>query len=213
MRFVDRTDAGKQLAEALDRFRGEEGVVYALPRGGVTLGVEVAQALEMPLDLIIPRKIGHPHNPEYAICAISEDGSRICNELAAARVDPAWLERETAAQLEEARRRRELYLQGRAPLPVEGKTAIVVDDGVATGLTMLASLRDARKRNPARLIVAVPVTPADTAERLRREADELVALDIPAHYLGAVGAYYDVFGQVTDDEVRRLMKSCPAGPG
>lgn len=207
MQFADRADAGRQLAEALERFRGEDGVVYALPRGGVVLGVEIARALQMPLDLIIPRKIGHPRNPEYAICAISEDGSRICNEWEAANVDPDWLEGETATQIAEAKRRRERYLGGRAPLPVEGKTAIVVDDGVATGLTMLASLRDARKRNPGRLVVAVPVTPRDTAERLRREADELVALDIPAVYRGAVGAYYDAFWQVSDEEVIELMEA------
>lgn len=206
MRFADRTDAGRQLAEALARFRGQDGVVYALPRGGVVLGVEIAAALQLPLDLIIPRKIGHPLSPEYAICAISEDGSRICNERETAHVDPDWLKRETATQLAEARRRRQLYLDGKPSLPVEGKTAIMVDDGVATGLTMLAALRDVRKRKPAKLVVAVPVTPAETAERLRRESDELVALDIPAAYVGAVGAYYDRFDQVTDAEVVALMK-------
>ena len=206
MGFADRTDAGRQLAEALKRFRGQEAVVYALPRGGVVLGVEVAAALQLPLDLIIPRKIGHPLSPEYAICAVSEDGSRICNERETARVDPDWLEREIITQIDEARRRRQLYLEGRPPVPVEGKTAIIVDDGVATGLTMLAALRDMRKRKPARLVVAVPVTPTETAERLRRESDELVALDIPLDYLGAVGAYYDRFDQVTDAEVVALMK-------
>ena len=206
MRFADRTDAGKQLAEALKRFRGQDAVVYALPRGGVVLGVEVAAALQLRLDLIIPRKIGHPLSPEYAICAVSEDGSRICNERETAHVDPDWLERETITQIDEARRRRQMYLAGKPPIPVEGKTAIIVDDGVATGLTMLAALRDVRKRKPARLVVAVPVTPAETAERLRRESDELVALDIPLDYLGAVGAYYDRFDQVTDAEVVSLMK-------
>lgn len=205
MRFVDRVDAGRQLAAALARFRGQEGVVYALPRGGVVLGVEVAEALQMPLDLIIPRKIGHPLSPEYAICAVSEDGSRICNEREIAHVDPAWLESEISAQLAEARRRRQLYLGTRTAPAVAGKTAIVVDDGVATGLTMLAALRDARKREPAQLIAAIPVTPRDTAQRLREEADEVVALHAPADYLGAVGAYYEDFQQVSDAEVVALL--------
>jgi putative phosphoribosyl transferase len=205
MRFADRTDAGKRLAEALERFRGQDGIVYALPRGGVAVGAEVATALRMPLDLIIPRKIGHPFNAEYAICAIAEDGSRVCNEEEVSRVDPTWLEEEIASELKEAKRRRQRYLGGREPLAAQGKIAIVVDDGVATGLTMLAAVRDARKRLPARLVVAVPVTPSDTAQRLRAEADELVALDIPSVFLGAIGAYYDSFVQVTDEEVAALL--------
>jgi len=207
MHFRDRTDAGKKLAQALRRHRNQDGVVYALPRGGVVLGVEVARDLGMPLDLLIPRKIGHPLQPEYAICAVVENGEMVCNQQEVARVDPQWFRREVAAERGEARRRRELYLGGREPAPVAGKTAIIVDDGIATGLTMEVAIRDARRRDPAHLIVAVPVAPPETVERLAREVDEFVVLDPSPYYLGAVGAYYDSFYQVSDEEVVALMRS------
>jgi predicted phosphoribosyltransferase len=205
MRFRNRREAGQKLAQALGRYRGRDGIVYPLPRGGIVLGVEIARALGMPLDLVIPRKIGHPYNPEYAICAVTEAGAPICNEREVAQVDPGWFRRHVEAERREARRRRELYLAGRAPLPAEGKIAIVVDDGIATGLTMRAAIQDVRSRRPARLIVAVPVAPKDTAERLAREVDEVAALDVSDFYLGAVGAYYDDFPQLTDEEVMQLL--------
>ncbi|HEU5339589.1 MAG TPA: phosphoribosyltransferase family protein [Sulfuricaulis sp.] len=210
MRFRDRVDAGKQLAPALKKYQKHEGVVYALPRGGVVLGVEVARALGMSLDLLIPRKIGHPLQPEYAICAVVENGELVCNQQEVARVDPEWFRQEVEAERGEARRRRELYLGGRKPTPVEGKTAIIVDDGIATGLTMEVSIRDARRRRPKHLVVAVPVAPADTVERLSREVDEFMVLDASPFYLGAVGAYYDRFLQVTDEEVIALLRSVVA---
>jgi predicted phosphoribosyltransferase len=205
MRFRDRADAGRRLAAALAPYRGEEGVIYPLPRGGVVLGAEIAKALGMPVDLIIPRKIGHPYNEEYAICAVTETGQPVCNEFEVARVDKAWFERKVAEARVEARRRRELYLGGRKPLEVKDKTAILVDDGIATGLTMRAAIRDARDRHPATLVVAVPVAPADTAELLRQEVDDVVTLDIPEFYLGAVGAYYADFPQLSDEEVIGLL--------
>ena len=207
MRFRDRVDAGKQIAKALKKYQNQDGVVYALPRGGVVLGVEVARALGMPLDLLIPRKIGHPLQPEYAICAVVENGELVCNQQEVARVDPEWFRQEVEAERGEARRRRELYLGGRKPTPVEGKTAIIVDDGIATGLTMEVSIRDARRRRPKHLVVAVPVAPADTVERLSREVDDFMVLDASPFYLGAVGAYYDRFLQVTDEEVIALLQS------
>ncbi len=206
MRFRDRREAGQKLAQALARYRGREGIVYPLPRGGVVLGVEIARALGMPLDLVIPRKIGHPYNPEYAICAVTEHGPPICNEREVAQVDPEWFRRRVEAERREARRRRELYLAGRMPLPAEGKIAIVVDDGIATGLTMRAAIQDVRSRRPARMIVAIPVAPKDTTDRLMREVDEVAALDVSDFYLGAVGAYYDEFPQLTDDEVILLLR-------
>ncbi|MBI3778493.1 MAG: phosphoribosyl transferase [Gammaproteobacteria bacterium] len=210
MRFRDRADAGKRLAQALKTYQGRDGVVYALPRGGVVLGAEVARALGMPLDLLIPRKIGHPLQPEYAICAVVENGEMVCNQHEVARVDPQWFKQEVEAERQEARRRRELYLGGREPAPVQGKTAIIVDDGIATGLTMEVSIRDARRRQPAHLVVAVPVAPPDTVERMSREVDEFVVLDRSPYYLGAVGAYYDYFAQVTDEEVIALLRSAAA---
>lgn len=204
MRFANRREAGHRLAVALERFRGQDGVVYALPRGGVSLGVEVAEYLGMPLDVLIPRKIGHPMESEYAICAVPEHGQRVCNPREEAAVDPGWLAEAEARERAEARRRRSLYGRSNAP-SVAGKVAIVVDDGIATGLTMRAAIRDAYARDPARVVVAIPVVPAETAEKLEAEADELVALDVPERYLGAVGAYYDSFPQVSDEEVIRML--------
>lgn len=206
MRFRDRQDAGRQLAEALkEKYKGRQGVVYPLPRGGVPLGLEVARVLEMPLGLIIPRKIGHPFNPEYAICAVSEGGETVCNESELAKVDKKWFEQRVAEERLESKRRREIYLPGRDPQRLEGKTAILVDDGIATGLTMRAAIRDARERKAAQVVVAIPVVPQDTAERLKREVDDVVALSIEAYYLGAVGSYYDSFNQFTDEEVIAMM--------
>lgn len=207
MRFTTRAEAGRKLAQALEKYKNQDGVVYPLPRGGIPLGVEIAQALHMPIDLIIPRKIGHPLNPEYAIGAVGENGDIVCSAEEVARIDPLWFKRTVEIERQEARQRRERYLDGRAPLPLAGKTAILVDDGIATGLTMRAAIRDARHRGPARLVVAIPVTPKDTAALLRREVDELVALDIPEFYLGAVGAYYDEFPQISDEEVIELLRA------
>ena len=205
MLFRNREEAGRLLAQALMRFAGTPLVVYALPRGGVVLGAEIAQALRGPLDLLIPRKIGHPKNPEYAICAVSESGQLVCNETERALVDAAWLAQAVARERAEAARRRERYLAGREAITVTGKTAILVDDGIATGLTMRAAIAEVTSRHPARVIVAVPVIPAETAELLREEVDEVVALEIPEIFLGAIGAYYADFAPVSDEEVVRLL--------
>lgn len=205
MRFKDRTEAGKLLAKALEHYKGTQGVVYALPRGGAVLGTEIAGALAMPLDLLIPRKIGHPQNPEYAICAVTMDGEPICNPEEVGTVDEAWLQTAIEEQRTEAKRRRDLYLKDRQPVPVHGKTAIIVDDGIATGLTMLAALDEVGSRHPEKIVVAIPVVPSDTAHALMQQTDELVALDVPEVYMGAVGSYYDHFDQVEDDEVIQLL--------
>jgi predicted phosphoribosyltransferase len=210
MRFKDRTDAGRRLAQALARFRGRDGVVYALPRGGVVLGVEIARALALPLDLVIARKIGHPLSAEYAIGAVTEGGELVTNPFEVARVNAEWFRLAVEAERAEARRRRARYLGGAASLPATGKLAILVDDGIATGLTMEAAIREARRQRPVTLVVAVPVAPPDTAARLGKEVDEFVALDVDPEYLGAVGAYYDDFPQVTDDEVVQLMRAARA---
>lgn len=209
MRFSDRTEAGQKLAQALERYRDQDGIVYPLPRGGVALGVEIARALAMPLDLVIPRKIGHPHNPEYAIGAVTEEGDLVVNQWEVSRVDLHWLDRQVAKERQEARRRRELYLGDRKPLPAAGKTAILVDDGIATGLTMRAAIRDLKNRHPERIVVAIPVAPRDTAERLAMEVDDVVGLEITDAYRGSVSAYYDYFPQLTDEEVIALLKSLP----
>ncbi len=206
MRFKDRKEAGIKLAAALDKFKDEDAVVLSLPRGGVMLGVEVAKALNKPHDLVIVRKIGAPENPEYAVCVTDESGKIICNEEERVRLDQTWLERETKKEQEEAKRRRKKYLGDRKPPNLRDKTAILVDDGIATGLTMRGAIKVVRAQNPRKIVVAIPVTPKDSAQILRAEADELVALDEPTFYLGAVGAYYDEFPQLKDEEVIKLMK-------
>lgn len=212
MRFHDRADAGQQLARALSaRYRHRAGVVYALPRGGVVLGAEVARALGMPLDLIIARKVGHPYNPEYAIAAVTEGGAPVVNEYEVARIDRDWFARAVEAQRREAQRRHQAYSGGRPLLSATGKLAIIVDDGIATGLTMQAAILAARALQPAELVVAIPVAPRDTAAALQREVDAVVVLDVPEHYLGAVGAYYEHFPQTTDDEVIELLQAAHAG--
>ncbi len=205
MIFKNREDAGRQLVAALSHYRGRPGIVFPLPRGGVVLGVEVARALSMPLDLIIPRKIGHPANPEYAICALAEDGTLLCNPDEAEQVDTKWLHDTVAREHQEAVRRREHYMQGQAPLDAAGKIAILVDDGIATGLTMQAAIHDIRQRQAASIVIAIPVVPADTCDRLQADVDEVIALDTPARYRGAVGAYFEDFTQVTDAEVIELL--------
>lgn len=202
--FQDRRDAGKKLADALIAYRGQDVVVYALPRGGVVLCVEVARTLKAPLDLIVVRKIGHPLQPEYAIGAVAEDGYLVVNPDEIAGLDKRWFDRASAAELEEAQRRRKLFLQGRRPIAVKEKVAIIVDDGLATGLTMLAAIHEIRKRHPQKLVVAVPVAAYETTEKLRSIVDDLVVLHI-AEWMSAIGAFYERFDQVSDDEVVALM--------
>ena len=204
--FRNREEAGKRLAARLaDRYLGREGVVYALPRGGVPLGIEVARRLQMPVDLVIPRKIGHPGNPEYALCAVTESGDLVCNESELPMVSEDWLAEQVKMEVAEARRRRQRYLADRKPQPVTGKLAILVDDGIATGLTMRAAIRDILKRQPAHVVVAVPVIPADTHELLLQEVDDVVAVLVEPRYLGSVGSYYRDFPQLQDDEVVALL--------
>lgn len=205
MRFKDREDAGRRLAEALSGYKGDETVIYALPRGGVVLGSEIARILRAPLDLVITRKIGYPGNEECAVCAVAEDGDMICDSSGVSMVDPEWLKAQAEKERVEAVRRRQVYLKGRAPLAVEDKTAIIVDDGVATGLTIILAIRELKHRGPKKIVVAVPVASEQAAEMIRQEADELVALDIPS-YFAAVGAYYDSFPQLADEEVIGLME-------
>ncbi len=208
MRFEDRSDAGRRLAEALRHLRGSDPVVLALPRGGVPVGFEIARALGAPLDVVLVRKIGAPSQPELAAGAVvdGEEPELVVNEeiVAALGVPQEYLRREAARQLEEIERRRRVYLEGRAPVSVAGRTAIVVDDGVATGATMRAALRAVRRRGPRRLVLATPVAAPEAIADLRSEVDEVVCLSMPA-YLGGIGAAYDDFHQLGDEEVRELL--------
>ena len=204
--FKDREEAGRMLARQLVQYRGKDAIVYALPRGGVMLGFEVARFIDAPLDLVIARKIGHPENPEYAIGAVTEEGEMFCNEKEKKELDASWLAEEIKKEQKEAKRRREAYLEGRPRLSAKGKIAIVIDDGVATGLTLLSALKSIRKDEPKELVVAVPVAPNDVVETLRSAADTVVVLMDEKMYLGAVGAYYHNFPQVSDEEVIELLK-------
>jgi len=206
MIFRNRVDAGKRLANALMSYKGENVVVFALPRGGVVLGIEIAKALDAELDLIVARKIGHPYAPEYAIAAIADDGHSVENTLEVRTIDKEWFEEARGAQQEEARRRRELFLGGRTPISAEGCVAIIVDDGLATGLTMSLAIYEARHHNPSKVVVAVPVAPPEAVAELKPLADDIVVLYTPAEGFGAIGAFYMDFAQVSDAEVVDLMK-------
>jgi putative phosphoribosyl transferase len=214
MVFIDRTDAGGQLAQALLRYRGGRPVVLALPRGGVPVAAEVAAALDAPLDLILVRKIGVPAQPELAMGAVVDGGSPIVvrndDVILLAGVDAAEFNAIRDRELAEIERRRRLYLGSRAPAPVEGRVAIVIDDGVATGATTRAALRAIRLRRPARLVLAVPVAATDTLAALRQEADEVVCLEDHRSF-GAIGFYYADFRQLSDQEVKDIMARFPVG--
>lgn len=207
-RFKDRTEAGKALARQLARYADDaSALVCALPRGGVVLGVEVAKALRLGLDLLIPRKIGHPDNDEYAIAAVTETGAPVVAPEEAAMATGAWFEAAVREQRREAKRRRETYLPAGAPRPLEGMTVLIVDDGVATGLTMRAAILEARQRGARRVVAAVPFGPRDVMDTLVREADEVVTVFVPEDYAGAVGMYYDDFPQIEDAQVVRMMRT------
>lgn len=209
MIFQDRTEAGKKLAVSLEAYRDTDIVVYALPRGGVVVGAEVAKYLNVPLDLITARKIGHPLSPEYAIGAVTEIGEPIWNEAELGSTTKQWRESQIQQARNEAKRRRLSYLGGRPNIPVKDKTAIIVDDGIATGLTMVAAIADLRKRRPKEIVVAVPVAPKDTVEKLKSLTERTVVLHIPDGTFWAIGNYYLNFGQTEDEEVKNLMAQFP----
>ncbi|OHB10229.1 MAG: hypothetical protein A3G05_01940 [Candidatus Zambryskibacteria bacterium RIFCSPLOWO2_12_FULL_45_14] len=206
--FKNRTEAGQKLAQKLETYRGQEAVVLALPRGGVVLGYEVARALSFPLDIIATRKVGHPNNPEYAIGVVDENDMNILNETETLSINRQWLEEEIAKQKAEAKRRSLLYRKGKKPLDLAGKVVIIVDDGIATGFTMRLAARIAKKQQPKKIITAVPVAPSDSIRELKKEgADEVIILEKPEQFRGAVGAHYQEFEQVDDEEVIRLLHS------
>jgi putative phosphoribosyl transferase len=216
MPFENRKQAGQQLAEALASYKDQQPVVLALPRGGVPVAAEVAEALHAPLDLILVRKIGVPMQPELAMGAVV-DGAKpliVRNEdiIALAGITEAEFKKVCDEELTEIESRRRRYLGTRARAEVEGKTAIVIDDGVATGATTRAALRATRLRKPKKLMLAVPVAPTETLPAMRAEADEVVCLE-DHEYFGAIGYYYADFRQTSDQEViDMLARSAPEGP-
>ncbi len=214
--YADRAEAGRSLAVQLQRLAlAGPVVVLALPRGGVPVAAEIARALQAPLDLLLVRKIGAPGQPELAVAALVEGAPpavvRDEETCAATGVDTAYLEREAAFAAAEIQRRRRRYLSARTAVPVQGATVIVVDDGVATGTTMRAALRGLRQRQPARVVLALPVGPPDTVAALRAEADEVVCLRQPVPFR-AIGLHYRDFHQLDDEEVIAELDRAPTRP-
>jgi predicted phosphoribosyltransferase len=202
--FADRKDAGRRLAARLQHLQKPGVSVLGIPRGGVIVAAEVAAALGAPLDVIVPRKIGAPFNPELAVGAVAPDGTIFYDEalIDYAGIDRRDLERQAAEELQEIRRRLSTYRDARAPKPSEyrERTVILVDDGIATGYTVQAALRSLRRQKPSRLVLAVPVAPPESLARLKPNADEVICLLIPEAFY-AVGQFYQDFRQTTDEEV------------
>jgi len=206
MIFKDRDEAGAKLAEKLGKYKGQDVVVFALPRGGVVIGDKIAEYLMAPLDLVIVKKIGHSANREYAIGAVAEDGDPVCSASEVGALGREWLEDEVRRARLEIRRRREEYMGGRPPRAIRGKIAIIADDGIATGLTMMAAIADIRRRGAAKAVAAIPVAPYETAKELGRMADEVAAVVVDPAFMGAVGAYYRSFEQLDDSDVKAVLE-------
>jgi putative phosphoribosyl transferase len=211
--FRDRSEAGERLAARLQVYRDAQPVVLALPRGGVPVGFEIARALKAPLDLLFVRKIGVPWQPELAAAAVAEVGGSemVRNEhvIRHAAIPDEYLIDQAAYELAEIARRRSLYRGGKPVIDVTGKTAIVVDDGIATGATVRAALRALRRAHPAKIVLAVPVAPEETAAKLAEEADEICCLEMPADF-GAISQFYKSFRQTSDEEVIDLLRRAAA---
>lgn len=207
--FANRVAAGQALAAALRNFKDERPLVMALPRGGVPVAFEIAKALEADLDLLLVRKLGAPGHPEFGIGAVidGDDPQIVLNEpsLAAIQFPTGYVQDEARRQLREIERRRAAYLGDRTPIPVGGRTVIVVDDGIATGGTVRAALQAIRRKGPAKLVLAVPIAPRDVIRALESECDEVVCLAMPEPFM-AVGAHYLDFGQTSDVEVNELLQ-------
>ena len=206
--FRDRAEAGDLLAERLTQYAGPNTIILALPRGGVPVGYQIARRLHAPLDVLIVRKIGAPMQPELAIGAIVDGDApevvlndELVSQLGISRF---YIDHQEQELLKEIERRQKLYRRGRTGYEVEGRTVIIVDDGIATGATVRAALKALRRGNPEKLILAVPVAPPDTIANLTPEVDDLVCLDVPGGFM-AIGMFYQRFGQTPDEEVVRLL--------
>lgn len=213
--FADRRAAGRLLAQQLLKFRADHPLLLALPRGGIPVAYEVAEALDAELDLLLVRKLGAPHHPELGIGAVidGEGPQLLLNQevIDQLQIPSGYIYNEAHRQLRELERRREQYLGGRQPAPVAGRTVIVIDDGIATGVTVRIALRAIRQKRPGKLILAVPVGSPDSVLSLEGECDEVICLVTPKPFY-AVGAYYEDFGQTSDEEVRQLLEDHATEP-
>jgi putative phosphoribosyl transferase len=205
--FEDRRDAGRRLAAELGSYRGTDALVLALPRGGVVVGYEVATALSLPLDVFVARKLGAPGDPELAIGAVAENGGEWVDQDAAdlLGVTPEYLRQETEAQTLEMERRVRVYRRGNPLGALDGRTVLTVDDGIATGYTMLAALKGLRAANPGLLVAAVPLAAEESLWKVSRESDRVVCLATPDPFY-AVGYHYVGFEQLTDEDVVRYLE-------
>ena len=198
MLFINREDAGKRLAKALSKYEGSSAIVVALPRGGVVVGYYVAKELQLPLDIVCPRKLGAPENPEYAIGVVTEDGAIIRTAKHPADLD-AIAKREVVVAQERLRE----YRTGMPPRNFKGRIVILVDDGLATGSTMLGAIETVKEAK--KIILAIPVAPPDTLKKFAKKVDEVICLESPTPFY-AVGQFYKEFDQVSDVEVKELMR-------
>jgi putative phosphoribosyl transferase len=207
MIFRDRQDGGQQLAQALLKYRNfPDTVVLGLPRGGVVTAFEVAKALHLPLDITCPRKIGAPFNPEYAIGAITETGEGVFHDdlLARLGVSEQYIQQEVEKEKKQAQRRLSIFRKNRPKINLAGKTVIIVDDGLATGATMQAAIKSVKAEGAEKVVVAVPVAPSDTYEKIVNDVDEIIVLSTPS-FFQAVGQFYQDFSQTEDEEVIKLL--------
>lgn len=208
MIFHDRQEAGKKLSLALLKYKNDKNtIILGLPRGGVVVAAEVAKALDLPLDIIVIRKMGAPMNSELAIGATDELGHTVLNEeiIESLEISENYLKEVKQKEQKMAEDRLNRYRGNRPPLSLKGKTAVLIDDGLATGATMRAAIHSVKEKKAKKVIVAVPVAPPETVEKLRKEADEIICLDMPV-FFGAVGAFYEIFDQTSDEEVIELLK-------
>jgi putative phosphoribosyl transferase len=205
--FSDRVDAGERLAESLADYKGKNAIVLAIPRGGVVVGYEISKALNLPLDLIIPHKIGAPNNPELAIGAVTEDGTTILDKTLISYMDVPefFIREETERQKIEIQRRLKMYRQNEPYPNLNGRDVIIVDDGIATGSTMKAALASVKNRRAKTVTIAVPVGPPSTIKELKKQADRVVCPYTP-EFFQAIGQFYADFSQTTDEAVIHLLK-------
>jgi len=207
VRFKNREDGGRKLVPRLEKYKNNpDAIVLGLPRGGVVTAYEVARQLNLPMDIIVTRKIASPMQPELALGALTQEGVAIFDENLLRMVGVAKKDLEPIVHAEriEGKRRLELYRGERSPLDLKNKIAIIVDDGIATGATMRAAIMSAKAMGAQKIVVAVPVSPADTLKKIKQEVDEVICLDTPETFFG-VGQFYDIFAQTEDEEVIELM--------
>lgn len=204
--FQDRAEAAKKLAEKLEWVKKENPIILAIPRGGVVTGDVVASVLNANLDVVVPRKLGAPYNPELAIGAVMHDGSYFLNTdvISMLRVPKEYLDAKIGEQMKEIERRL-MFFRGSKKYDLQGKTVVLVDDGIATGATMFAAIQWVKKQKPKKLVIAVPVGPMETIGKLKNVADEVVVISSPV-FFGAVGEFYQDFAQVSDNEVQEIMR-------